>query len=116
MFLISQHNTIEHNTNSCASLIFHHTEFSDIASSYGLVPSNFTCASLLTMYYKCGDFSKALSLFLEMQRKKIPADEVIYGLLIRIYRKLGPYLKRLNNWDCCVMRKHIWQRHKSTSI
>ncbi|KAI4324874.1 hypothetical protein MLD38_030320 [Melastoma candidum] len=59
--------------------------------SQKILPSNYTCASLLTIYYKSGDYSKALSLFSEMERYKIPPDEVIHGLLIRIYGKLGLY-------------------------
>ncbi|PKA66225.1 Pentatricopeptide repeat-containing protein [Apostasia shenzhenica] len=55
----------------------------------GIVPSNYTCASVLTLHYRNEDYSKALSLFSEMERNKIFLDEVIYGLLIRIYGKLG---------------------------
>ncbi|KAI3983839.1 hypothetical protein MKX01_011547 [Papaver californicum] len=59
--------------------------------SLRIIPSNYTCASLLVLYYKNGDYPNALALFSEMAKCKVVADEVIYGLLIRIYGKLGLY-------------------------
>jgi len=58
--------------------------------SQGIVLSNYTCSSLLSLHYKNADYSKALCLFSEMEKNKIVHDEMIYGI-VRIYGKLGLY-------------------------
>uniref|UniRef100_M8ASM3 Pentatricopeptide repeat-containing protein n=1 Tax=Aegilops tauschii TaxID=37682 RepID=M8ASM3_AEGTA len=59
--------------------------------AHGIVPSNDTCASLLALYDKSEDYSKALSRFSEMERSRVVIDGVIYGILIRIYGKIWLY-------------------------
>ncbi|KAF3792956.1 Pentatricopeptide repeat-containing protein [Nymphaea thermarum] len=61
--------------------------------SQGVTPSNYMYASMLSLYQKEGEYTKALAIFSEMARNKMAADEVIYGIMIRIYGKLGLYME-----------------------